>query len=481
MAKEEFNSLQMDPGTMLELARKAAELIVARMDRLPEENAWDGEFRQILADQLMEKPPENGQPAEEVLEQVAHDILPFTTRLDHPRCFGFIPSSPTWPGVLADFMAAGYNINACTWLVASGPSQVELVVIDWFRQWLGYPESAGGVLTSGGSAASVNAFVAARENAGHPERATVYMSNQSHSAQIRAARIIGIRTEHIRMIPVDGRYRLDVEALTRAVSGDRAAGLNPVAVCANAGATSTGAIDPLEAMADYCAGEGIWLHVDAAYGGFAAVTEKGKKLLRGIARADSVGLDAHKWFFQPYEAGCLMVKDVSTLELAFGIHHDVLQDTIWGADHPNFSDRGLQLSRSFRALKIWMSVQVFGMEAFRQAVSRGMDLAARAGDYVRESPLLELLNPASLGVICFRFNPGKNNIDENGLEQVNRTILARIFWEDPAFLSSTSLKGLFALRLCIINHNTTWNDVRETLEAVKRFGAEALSQRTSDG
>ena len=278
---------------MLDLARKAAELVVARIDRLPEENAWDGEFRQILADQLMENPPEYGQPAEEVLEQVAQDILPFTTRLDHPRCFGFIPSSPTWPGVLADFMAAGCNTNACTWLVASGPSQVELVVINWFRQWLGYPEYAGGVLTSGGSAASVNAFVAARENAGHPERATVYMSNQSHGAQTRTARIIGIRPEHIRMTPVDGRYRLDMEALTRAVSDDRAAGLNPIAVCANAGATSTGAIDPLETMADYCAEEGIWLHVDAAYGGFAAVTEKGKKLLRGIERADSVGLSGH--------------------------------------------------------------------------------------------------------------------------------------------------------------------------------------------
>ena len=480
MAKEEINSLQMDPGTMLDLARKAAELIVARIDSLPEENAWDGEFRQILADQLMENPPENGQPAEKVLEQVAQDILPFSTRLDHPRCFGFIPSSPTWPGVLADFITAGYNINACTWLVASGPSQVELVVINWFRQWLGYPEGAGGVLTSGGSAASVNAFVAARENAGHPERATVYMSNQSHSAQIRAARIVGIRPEHIRMIPVDGLYRLDMEALARAVSDDRAAGLNPIAVCANAGATSTGAIDPLEAMADYCAGEGIWLHVDAAYGGFAAVTEKGKELLRGIERADSVGLDAHKWFFQPYEAGCLMVKNISTLETAFGIHHDVLQDTIWGADHPNFSDRGLQLSRSFRALKIWMSVKVFGMAAFRQAVSRGMDLAAQAEDHIRGSPFLELLNPASLGIICFRFNPGANNIDENGLEQINRTILARIFWEDPAFLSSTSLKETFALRLCIINHNTTWDDVHETLEAVRRFGTAAQSQRTSE-
>ena len=207
-------------------------------------------------------------------------------------------------------MATDNLINTCTWLVASGPSQVELVVIDWLRRWIGYPESAGGLLTSGGSAASLDAFVAARERAGHPERATVYMSDQSHSAQVRAARIVGVRPECIRMVPSDGRFRLDAAALARAVAADRAAGFTPIAVCANAGAGSTGAIDPLEAMADYCEAEGIWLHVDGAYGGFAAVTERGRQLLAGIERADSVGMDAHKWFFQPYEAGCLLVKDV---------------------------------------------------------------------------------------------------------------------------------------------------------------------------
>ena len=262
-------------------------------------------------------------------------------------------------------MAAGYHVNQCTWLTSSGPSQLELVVIDWIRRWLGYPESAGGLFTSGGSAASVDAFVAAREAAGHPERATVYMSDQSHSAHIRAARIVGVRPDCVRMIPVDNRFRLDMESLARTVAEDRAAGFNPIAVCANAGAASTGAIDPLEAMADYCEAQGIWLHVDAAYGGFAIVTEKGKRLLRGIERADSIGLDAHKWFFQPYEAGSLMVKDIRTLERAFAVKHDVLQDTIWGANHPNFSDRGLQLSRSVRALKVWVSIQTFGMAAFR--------------------------------------------------------------------------------------------------------------------
>ena len=252
--------------------------------------------------------------------------------LDHPRSFAFVPSEPTWPGVLADFMAAGYNVNVATWLIASGPSQLELVVIDWFRRWFGYPESADGSFTSGGSAASLDGFVAAREAAGHPERATVYMSDQSHTAFFRAAVIAGIRRECIRVVPSDGRFRLDMKALERTVAEDRAAGFNPVAVCASAGATSTGAVDPLEAMADFCEQKGIWLHVDAAYGGFAVVTDEGKRVLRGIERADSIGVDAHKWFFQPYEAGCLLVKDARTLENAFSIHHDVLQDTIWVQD-----------------------------------------------------------------------------------------------------------------------------------------------------
>ena len=276
------------------------------------------------------------------------------------------------------------------------------------------------------------------------------------------------------MVPSDGRFRLDMDALARAVAEDRAAGFNPIAVCANAGTSSTGAIDPLEAMADYCEAEGVWLHVDAAYGGFAAVTERGGELLRGMARADSIGLDAHKWFFQPYEAGGLLVKDAGTLERAFAVHPDILQDTVWGANHPDISDRGLQLSRSVRALKIWMSVQTFGMAAFRRAVSKGMEFAARAREYVGKSRNLELLTPVSLGVVCFRVNPCDGDRDEAALEEINRTVLARVFWEDRAFFSSTPLHGTFSLRLCIINHNTTWNDVRETLETAERFGLEAL-------
>ena len=210
--------LQLPPDEMIDLAHKVAELLVERTRNLPEENAWEGEFRQVLEDQLFEDPPEDGRSAAEVIERAAREILPLTARNDHPRFFGFIPSSPTWPGVVADFMADGYHINQCTWLVASGPSQLELVVIEWFRRWIGYPEGAGGLFTSGGSAASVDAFVAAREAMGHPERATVYMSDQSHSALARAVMIVGVRRDRIRMVPTDPHFRMDMDALARAVA-----------------------------------------------------------------------------------------------------------------------------------------------------------------------------------------------------------------------------------------------------------------------
>ena len=374
-------------------------------------------------------------------------------------------------------MAAGYHVNQCTWLTSSGPSQLELVVLEWVRRWVGYPESAGGFLTSelapqpawtpssrrekpqDTPAESRSAWATAESQCADPGRPRSSASAPSASAGVAS----------------DDRFRLDLEALRRAVDDDRFAGFNPIAGCANFGAGSTGAIDPLVEMADYCEAEGLWLHVDAAYGGFAMVTVKGRELLRGMERADSIGLDAHKWFFQPYEAGCLMVKDATSLDTAFQIPHDMLQDTIWGGRHPNFSDRGLQLSRSVRALKIWISVQTFGMDAFRQAVSKGMELTARAEEYIETSPVLEVMNPASLGIVCFRVNPADTYLDAESLKEINRTVLARIFWEDRAFLSSTLLHGTFSLRMCIVNHTTTWNDVRETLEAAERFGSEAVS------
>ena len=320
-------------------------------------------------------------------------------------------------------------------------------------------------------------MVVAREEAGHPERPAVYMSDQSHGALKRAALIAGVRREHVRLVPTGDDFRIDVDALKRLMAHDRDAGLRPLAVCANAGTSSTGSIDPLAPLADLCGREGVWLHADAAYGGFALVTRLGRELLDGIERVDSVSMDAHKWLFQPYEAGALMVRDRRHLENAFAIGNDVLQDTVWGANHPNFADRGQQLSRSARALKIWMSVRTFGMARFRAAIQQGLDLARRAADHIDECPLLELMTPVTLGIVCFRVNPAGVACDEEALEKINRQVLVHVFWGELAFLSSTSLKGVFSLRMCILNHTTTWDDVRRTLETVADHGRAALAEQ----
>jgi len=467
--------MRLSSARMMELAELTSRLIVERLERLPTEPAWRGGTRAELEPIMREEPPEEGRSPEEVLERAAREILPVAGRVDHPRFFAFVPSSPTWPSVLADYMVAGHNIFQGTWLGASGPSQLEVIVIDWFRDWIGYPETAGGLFTSGGSAASLDAFVAAREAAGAPDLSTVYMSDQSHTALSRAATIVGVRPERVRKVPSDSHFRLDMKALASMIAEDRERGLSPIAVCANAGATNTGAVDPLAAIADLCEAENVWFHVDAAYGGFAILDENVKRLFVGIERADSIAMDAHKWLFQPFETGCLMVKDVRQLESAFSVRPEYLQDTEWGREHPNFGDRGLQLSRSFRALKVWMSIQTFGMKAFRSAVSRGIELAAQAEEWIRASETLEIANPASLSVVCFRFNPDGKNLSSRKIEELNDRIQARVIDTGTAMMSSTRLRGEYSLRLCIINYTTTWDDVRSTLEAIERFGLDELS------
>ena len=469
------SELEMSPEQMMLSAQRAAELVIERIQNLPEEPAWRGGSRSELEAIMREEPPEEGRPSHEVIERAAHEILPIAGRVDHPRFFAFVPSSPAWPGVLADFMAAGHNIFQGTWLGASGPSMLEVVVMDWFRSWIGYPETAGGLFTSGGSAASLDGFVAAREAAGAPMQPSVYMSDQSHTALIRAATIVGVRPESVRMVPTDEHFRLDMNELHSMIVEDQKSGLTPIAICGNAGATNTGAIDPLDEIADYCESEEIWFHVDAAYGGFAILTDRGAGLLKGLERADSIAMDAHKWLFQPFECGCLMVKDIQKLEKAFSVQPEYLQDTQWGRDHPNFGDRGLQLSRSFRALKVWMSVQTFGMAAFRRSIAQGIDLAERAEAYIRESDVLHIANPASLGVVCFRVNSRAAELNNEELEEINKAVQARVIEEGVAMMSSTRLRGLYSLRLCILNHTTTWEDVRFTLAAIEDFGREAIN------
>lgn len=324
-------------------------------------------------------------------------------------------------------------------------------------------------MTSGGSAANLDALVAARHHAGDPPRPTVYMSDQGHSSLERAARIVGVPPADIRKVETDEDFRLDLEALDRALRRDRREGFTPVCVCANGGATNTGAVDPLAELAHLCREHDVWLHVDAAYGGFAILTEEGREAFRGIDQADSVTLDPHKWLFQPYETGCLMVRDVGRLESAFRIVPEYLQDTALGSRHVNFGDRGLQLTRVFRALRIWMSVKTFGVAAFRTAIGDAMALTRRAGRWIEESPGLELLSPPALGVVCFRVRPPGVSGAES-LERVNAAVQERVVEEGTAMMSSTRLRGTYSLRLCILNDRSRWDDVETTLRRIDELG-----------
>jgi glutamate/tyrosine decarboxylase-like PLP-dependent enzyme len=462
--------LGMAASDMRRLAEAATEHLIARLEGLRDEAPWRGASRAELEPILREPPPEEGHDALAVLERATSEVLPIAARVDHPRFFAFVPSAPTWPGVVADYLATGYNIFQGTWLGSGGPSQLELVVIDWFRQWVGYPETAGGLFTSGGSAAILDALVAAREQAGAPERPAIFLSDQTHSAVERAARIIGVRPEGIVRVPADAGFRMPMAALAQAADRAQAKGFTPIAVCANAGTTNTGAIDPLPEIAAFCVDRKFWLHVDAAYGGFAVLCDRGRHLLEGMAFADSISLDAHKWLFQPFEAGCLLVKDTATLVRAFNVDPDYLQDTKLGLEQVNFADRGYQLTRSFRALKVWMSIQTFGLRQFREAIARGIELAEQAGREVLATEGLELLSPPSLGVLCFRYRPGGTEWNAERVEELNKSLQAQVIESGTAMISSTRLGGTYSLRLCIMSHQTTWEDVRATIERIAEYG-----------
>jgi aromatic-L-amino-acid/L-tryptophan decarboxylase len=404
-------------------------------------------------------PPEHPEPFDRILEGLQRDVLPFASRDGHPRFFGFVPFSATWPGALGDLIASACNLYVGSWMESAGPSQVELEVLEWFKEWIGYPPEAAGSLVSGGSAGNMTALACARETLAGPMRddLVLYVSDQAHSSLARAARILGFRPGQVRVLPADSAFRLDPSTLRAAMEADVAAGRTPFLVAANAGATNSGAVDPLPELAEACRERGAWLHADAAYGGFAALADRA--LLPGLELADSVTLDPHKWLYQPFECGCVLVRNGRALRGAFEILPDYLRDAEAAEEEVNFSDFGLQLTRSARALKLWVSLRFFGVDAFRSAIRRSLEVAAIAARRVEESASLELMAPPSLGVVCFR----RRDLDE----RENASLAAALERSGVGLVSSTRLHGLFALRLCVLNHTSGPEDVDRVLELLE--------------
>jgi glutamate/tyrosine decarboxylase-like PLP-dependent enzyme len=465
-----------DLSALRGMSSQTVEWILHHFSTLPEQAVGRTVGRAEMEALLRQPPPEHGTDFCRVLDEFQQRVARYAFRTNHPRFLAFIPSAPNYVSVLGEFLCSATNFFSSVWLEAAGPAQVELVVLDWFKAFLGYPPQAGGILTTGGSEANLTALLAARERLRYEQRqrAILYETQERHWSIDRAAKIIGLRPDQVRSVAADEQFRLKPAALAQAVQEDRRASRVPWTVVANAGATNTGAIDPLRELAKLCAEESLWLHVDAAYG-WPAVLVPGEKVhLAGIELADSITLDPHKWFAQPFEAGCVLIRDGERLTETFTVRPDYMQDVEPSAEQVNFADRGLALTRRFRALKIWLSIKVLGLSWFRDLIARNCRLAELAQILLEQSPRFEILCPRQLSIVCFRYIPAglqrDKDGDQPGLDNLNLALIERLRLSGRAFLSSTRLHGRVAVRLCFVNWRTTTADVEEVVRLLAELG-----------
>lgn len=435
---------------------------------LPEQPIGHTASPEAMRERLAGPPPAAGRPFVDVLADFREHVEPFAFRVNHPRFLAFVPGSPSVPSMLGDWLAAAANFFAGVWLEGAGPAQVETTVLDWFGDWLGMPETTQGVLTGGGSEANLTALVVARDPIPLADRGRIvlYVAAERHWSVDRAANVMGLHPDQRRPVAVDSEFRLRGDDVRRQVERDRAAGLLPWAVVANAGATNTGTVDALPELAAVCRAEGLWLHVDAAYGWAGVLSDVGRCELTGIGAADSVTLDPHKWLAQTFDVGCLLVRDGRLLPETFAMRPDYLQDAAPAPGEVNYSDYGIALTRRFRALKVWLSIQWLGLDWFRHLATHCIGLAEFAQARLESSGVFEILCPRRLSIVCFRFR-GTGDLDD-----LNARLVAALRDTGRAFLSSTRLRGVFALRMCFINWRTTAADVDEVVDLLTRLGDE---------
>jgi glutamate/tyrosine decarboxylase-like PLP-dependent enzyme len=469
----DHSKLELTSEEMRSLGYRIVDQIVEHFETLASKPVMHVSPRAELEAELREPLPEEPAPVESLLDQLQRVVWPNMGNVQHPRFFAFIPSPSNFVSVMADALAAGFNPFAGNWFEGSGPAQIELVTIDWLREMLRLPETAGGLFVSGGSMANLTALAAARRARldNRSDGAVIYFSDQTHNSIEKALRVLGFEREQIRALPSDDDFRLPVESLRRAVAEDRADGKVPFCVIANAGTTNTGAVDPLDQLADLCERENLWLHADGAYGAAACLSERGRKLLAGIERADSLSLDPHKWLFQPFEIGCVITRDARLLKKTFHTMAEYLEDTKRAEEEEiNYYDYGVQLTRSFRALKLWLSLKTFGAAAFRDAINRGFEMAEFAESLLRHSDCWRIISPATFGIVTFRYVA--EGCSESEINEIHRRMVEAMSEDGFAFANSTSLRGQTVMRLCTINPRTTEEDIRATIRHLERFGRE---------
>jgi aromatic-L-amino-acid decarboxylase len=470
--------LQLSSDEMRALGARALEMVIHHFETNRDESVARSLTRAETERMLRTPLAEHGVPVDDLLDVLARDVFPNAFKADHPRFYAFVPSPVNFVSVIGDLLISGHNVFLGHWLASSTASQIELNVLDWLRELCGFPAEGGGIFVSGGSMANLSAIVTAREArlGGPNDRAVVYCSDQTHSSMAKGLRIVGFRADQRRSIVSDADFRLSLPALEAAIAADRAAGRLPFCVVANGGTTNTGAVDPLGPLADLCEREGMWLHVDGAYGAAAMITERGRAALADLGRADSITLDPHKWLFQPYELGCLLVRDAALLQKAFRVeeddHADYLADvTRHIGQDVNFFERGVQLTRSFKALKLWLSMRTFGLAEFRRAIDMGFDMADVAEATLRSDGRWEIVTPSQMGVLTFRWRDASKSDSE--IDAITQETVERMREDGYALVMSTVLRGRPVLRICAINPTSRVEEMKETIARLGRFSEAA--------
>lgn len=447
-------------GLETERMRELGYWVVDRVVDHFEHSADGPAIREGSADQLRDAlggpvPQDPGDPLE-AMRTLVEVALTNMQHGDHPRYFARVPGPSSYAGVLGEWLGTGFNAIASSWAGSSGTATVELVAIDWLRELLGLPDGTQGLLLSGGSLSNMTALAAARHAIGP---GVAYVSDQTHASIRRGLEALDFPTDDLRVLPSDDGLRLTADAVREAVGRDRREGRDPRFIIATAGTTNTGAIDELEGLAQLAADEALWFHVDGAYGAPAALCEPGRRALRGIERADSLVLDPHKWLFAPYDVGCLFVRRPGTLEHAFGMRPEYLADVRDLDAEVHFGDRGLELTRRSRALKLWLMFKVYGARRIAAGVQRGIELAELAQRLLERDPGWEVVTPAQLGIVTFT---------RRGWSAEDHVARAAAMADTGyAVVTSTDLRGVPALRLCTINPRTTEHDIAETLRRLR--------------
>jgi aromatic-L-amino-acid decarboxylase len=480
MADEQKGEETLDPkdwNSLRTLGHQMVDDMLSYLETVRERPCWQPLPQEVKAS-FSEPLPEKPQGAALAYQDFKKNVLPFPCGNIHPRFWAWVHGTGTAGGMLADMLASGMNSN-----VVGGDHAavyVEYQVLAWLKQALGHPIEASGVLVSGGTMANfVGLTVARNAMAGcdvkwmglaNSRPLVIYGSTETHSCIQKTAEALGLGTEGLHCVETDGDFRINMQALRRAVDGDRKAGKVPICVVGNAGTVNTGAIDDLHALADFCQAEDLWFHVDGAFGAMAAISPKLRPLLRGMERADSLAFDLHKWMYMPYEVGCILVRSEEKHRATFSVPASYLSAQTRGvAGGPTwFKEYGLELSRGARALKAWFSLKEHGRHKFQRMVEQNVTQAKFLAELIESNQQLELLAPVPLNVVCFRFRGGMK--DEKTLNALNQEILWRLQESGAASPSSTILNGRFAIRVANINHRSRKEDFEFLVREVIRLG-----------